>query len=195
MFDQARHVRAEGRSAATVVQWQHRLGRRTLAALQRRKEFQSLGIPIHSVAEGGEVSDLIATVMPGVAEHEVQQLGDRITLFGLPAGAKGWSKTGPEPWGYRWRTATPEERSDGSLESVLDIDRVAVPHVFEFFRNIAENRTSIRSTQPWLTALPPAILGGRLVTGRTILDLLRSQVYVARVYDGDDAAAHPAHVT
>lgn len=183
MLEMARQLRAEGRPVAIVVKWLHRLGRRVLESVQRRDEFKALGIPIHSVADGGEVSDLMATIMAGVAEYEVQQLGDRVAAVWATSTGKGWFKTAPAPWGYWWRPATPSERAEGSPKSALETDTAAQPYVVELFERVAAG-APLRSLQPWLTTLPASIRGRRAMSRTTIHSTLRNPVYVSRALHG-----------
>jgi hypothetical protein len=56
-----------------------RLGRRVLERVRLREEMKAIGVPLHSVREGGEVSDLEATILAGVAEDEIARLGERVS--------------------------------------------------------------------------------------------------------------------
>jgi site-specific DNA recombinase len=75
MLGEARRLRSEGRPVVVVVPWLHRLGRRVFERVRSREEMKALGVPLHSVHEGGEVSDLVSNILASVAEEEVRQLG------------------------------------------------------------------------------------------------------------------------
>ena len=42
------------------------------------RNSRALGVPVHSVREGGEVSDLVANILASVAEEESRALGERV---------------------------------------------------------------------------------------------------------------------
>jgi DNA invertase Pin-like site-specific DNA recombinase len=191
LLAEARRLAADGRPVAVVVRWLHRLGRQVLESVRCREEFKRIGVPIHSVGEGGEVSDFVANIMASVAEYELEQLSDRVVAVWDGIAAKGWAKTSPPPWGYYWRPATKAERAEGAPNSVLDVDTTAAPYVKELFERAASG-VSIRSLQPWATNLPGAVRGGRKMSRRTINDMLRSPIYAARPFRGaEDVLSRP----
>src|SRR5215213_6947229 len=128
-----RRLRAEGQSVVVVVFRLDRFGRRVLERVRCREELKSLGVPTHSVREGGEVTDLVANILASVAEEEVRRLGERVSDSRRYVIANGWFTPGERPWGYRWRDATADERSAGAPKRVLDIDPRAAPFVREAF--------------------------------------------------------------
>src|SRR3712207_5849977 len=116
---EARRLRAEGRPVVVLVLRLDRLGRRILERVRCREELKALGVPVHSVREGGEVSDLVANILASVAEEETRALGERVSISKQHAIASGWYVCGRLPWGYRWRPATDDERRQGSPAKVL----------------------------------------------------------------------------
>jgi DNA invertase Pin-like site-specific DNA recombinase len=55
-----------------------RLGRHLLEAVRCRAELKALGVPLHSVRDGGEVPDLVANVLVAVAQDEQQRRRERM---------------------------------------------------------------------------------------------------------------------
>ncbi len=78
MLAEARRLRAAGQPVSVVVFRLDRLGRRILERVRCREELKGLGVPVHSVREGGEVSDLVANILASVAEEESRALGERV---------------------------------------------------------------------------------------------------------------------
>src|SRR5215204_6128818 len=131
LLAEVRRLRAEEQSVVVVVFRLDRLGRRILERVRCREELKSLGVPVHSVREGGEVSDLVSNVLAAVAEEESRALGERVAAAKQHLTGNGWFITGQEPWGYRMRPATPEEGSQGSPMTVLELNPIEVPWVQE----------------------------------------------------------------
>src|SRR3954449_8076802 len=73
-----RQRRTAGDAVAVVVMRLDRFGRRVLERVRCREELKGLGVPTHSVREGGEVSDLVANILASVAQDEVERLGQRV---------------------------------------------------------------------------------------------------------------------
>jgi DNA invertase Pin-like site-specific DNA recombinase len=96
-----------------------------------------MGVSVHSVAEGGQVSKLVADVLAAVAEEESRQIGDRAAATWRHVAAQGWPKIGRVAWGYKLRPATAEERASGSPKSVLEVDPETAPFVVEAFERLA----------------------------------------------------------
>src|SRR5436853_51281 len=69
-----RGLRAQGQPVVVVVAALDRFGRRLLERVRSREELKALGVSVHSVREGGEVSDLVANVLAAVAQEEVRRL-------------------------------------------------------------------------------------------------------------------------
>src|SRR5919107_4524378 len=114
LLAEVRRLRAEGRPVVVVVLRLDRLGRRILERVRCREELKGLGVPVHSVRVGGEVSDLVANILASVAEEESRALGERVAAAKQHLTSHGWYCPGRLPWGYTKRPATPEERAQGS---------------------------------------------------------------------------------
>src|SRR5829696_6028025 len=186
-----RRLRAEGQSVVVLVFRLDRLGRRILERVRCREELKSVGVPVHSVREGGEVSDLVANILASVAEEESRALGERVAAAKQHLTSNGWFITGQVPWGYRMRPATPEERTQGSPMTVLEPNPVEVPWVQEAFRRAGEGQT-LRAVHRWVATLPNEARGGRVFAFQTFRNVLVSPVYVGRMIHGsDDVLARP----
>src|SRR5438874_2054742 len=110
LLAEVRRLRASGRPAAVVVARLDRLGRKLLERVRCREELKALGVPTHSVREGGEVSDLVANILASVAQEEVARLGRRVAEVRAYVAGNGWKPPGRPAWGYRFRAATEDER-------------------------------------------------------------------------------------
>src|SRR5947207_8775784 len=96
-------LRVQGRRVAVVVAALDRLGRKLLERVRSREELKALGVPTHSVREGGEVSDLVANILASVAQEEVARLGRRVAEVRAYVAGNGWKPPGRPAWGYRFR--------------------------------------------------------------------------------------------
>lgn len=185
LLAEVRRLRAEGRQVVVVVLRLDRLGRRLLERVRCREELQALGVPVHSVREGGEVSDLVANILASVAEEEVRALGERVAVAMRHIAAGGWFPPGRAPWGYRLRPATAEERQHGAPVSVLEIDPSTAPWAQEAFARAATGET-LHAVHRWITGLPSEARGGRVMTYQAVRRILASPVYVGRPPRGDE---------
>jgi DNA invertase Pin-like site-specific DNA recombinase len=191
LLTEVRRLRTEGYPVVVAVARLDRLGRRLLERVRSRQELQVLGVPVHSVSEGGEVSDLVANVLAAVAEEEVRALGERVVAARRHIAAGGWYLPGKAPWGYRWRPATTEERHQGAPRSVLEIDPETAPHDAEAFARAAAGAT-ICAVHEWLVTLPATARGGRVMGFAAVRQILASPVYAARPpRSGSDILAQP----
>ena len=191
LLAEARRLRSEGRPVAVVVLRLDRLGRRILERVRCREELKALGVPVHSVREGGEVSDLAANILASVAEEESRALGERVAVAKRHIAAGGWYVGGRAPWGFRSRPATPEERSQGAPTTVLELDPVEAPWAGEAFARAATDHT-VQAVYRWVGALPSEARGGRAFPYQAVRKLLASPVYVARPLHGEaDVLARP----
>lgn len=173
-----RAARAAGRSVVVLVAALDRFGRRLLERVRARDELKRLGVAVHSVRDGGEVSDLVSNILASVAEEESRRLGERVAAAKRHAGAQGWHEWGWPPWGYRWRPATAEERGQGSPRSVLEFDPLAAPYVRQLFERVAGG-TSARKAAEWVATLPEWARGGRRLAWPVVRRILASPVYLA----------------
>ena len=186
-----RRLRAEGQAVVVVVLRLDRLGRRILERVRCREELKALGVPVHSVREGGEVSDLVANVLAAVAEEETRALGERVSVSKQHAIANGWFPSGRAPWGYRWRKATSEERAQGAPASALDVDPSTAPYAREAWERLAAG-DSVRGVHAWVASLPESARGGLAMGFASVRDMLANPAYVARPAQGDpDVLARP----
>src|SRR5215218_7618326 len=185
LLTEVRRLRAEGQSVVVVVFRLDRLGRRILERVRCREELKSLGVPVHSVREGGEVSDLVANILASVAEEESRSLGERVAAAKQHLTSNGWYITGQVPWGYRMRPATAEERAQGSPMTVLEPNPIEVTWVQEAFRRAGEGQT-LRAVHRWVATLPNEARGGRVFAFQTFRNVLVSPVYVGRLIHGSD---------
>jgi len=125
-----------------------RLGRRVLERVRCREELKKLGVPTHSVADGGEVSDFVANIIATVAEEEVRILGERVSDAHRHIAASGWWSPGLCPWGYVLRPAMDAERATGAPRVVLEPDPATAPYVRKMFERVASGEP-IRSVARW----------------------------------------------
>lgn len=173
-----RQLRAQRAQITVVVAALDRFDRRLIERIRCRDELKSLGVAVHSVREGGEVSDLVANVLGAVAQEEVRRLGERVHAAKQYVREHGFMPTGNCPWGYRWRPATELERLAGAPKSVLDIDDITAPYVREAFDR-AET-ISLRKLGRWLHELPAEALGGRRMAISSLARAIGSPTYIAR---------------
>jgi DNA invertase Pin-like site-specific DNA recombinase len=178
-----RRLRLEGCDAVVVVAALDRFGRRLLERVRSREELKSLGVPLHSVREGGEVSDLMANMLAVMAQEEVQRLSGRVSAAKQHIIASGWTSGGRGAWGYRTRDATPDERAAGAPRRILDVDPDTAPYAREMFARAAAGQ-SVRSVAAWTVRLPESARGGRKLSYTLVRFLLRSPIYVSRPEQG-----------
>lgn len=183
LLAEVRRLRAEGRAMAVVVAALDRFDRRLLERVRCREELKGLGVAVHSVREGGEVSDLVANILASVAQEEVRRLGERVRAVRAHLAANGWHPVGWPAWGYRWRDATAAERQRGAPAKVLDINDLEAPYVREAFERAARGET-IRAITIWLAGVPDAVRGGRRLSYPATRRTLMAPVYIARLNGG-----------
>src|SRR5215212_6868735 len=192
LLAEVRRLRADGQPAVVLVFRLDRLGRRILERVPCREELKTLGVPVHSVREGGEVSDLVANILASVAEEETRALGERVAAAKQHLTGNGWYITGQVPWGYRMRPATAQERAQGPPMTVLEPNPIEVPWVQEAFRRAGEGQT-LRAVHRWVATLPNEARGGRVFAFQTFRNVVVSPVYVGRLIHGsDDVLSRPS---
>jgi len=162
-----RRMRREGDNVVVVVKWLHRFGRGVSERVGCWEELAALGVPIHSVAEGGLVPKLVADVLAAVSEEEARQIGERVSSTWRHVTGQGWAKVGRVPWGYRLRAATDAERAAGAPKSVLEVDPTSAPFVVEAFHKVAAGE-SARGVARWAARLPHDARGGRTISWPTM---------------------------
>lgn len=190
MLAEVRRRRAQGESVVIVVAELSRLGRKLLEGVRSREELKALGVAVHSVRDGGEVSDLIANIITSVAQEEVRRLGERVSASRRYTRERGWVPVGVAAWGYRWRPATPEERSQGAPASVREIHPEQAPLVVEAFTRIARG-DALQSVVKWVETLSYEQRGGRKMGYRAVWKMLRSPWYLPRERDPEPPLISP----
>lgn len=190
MLVEARQLRKDGYNVVLVVKWLSRLGRDVAESLRCRDEMESLGIGVHSVAEGEvgrTANDRFRANMTAVVDQfEVERLGERVRDVIHTIRKGGWHHGGRCPWGYRWRRATVEELAQGAPKTgrVLEPDPVAAPLVAEAFRRVAEG-ASARAIAVWIAGLPDEVKQDergkpRALAWHNVRAMLSAAVYVSR---------------
>jgi site-specific DNA recombinase len=182
----ARGYALAGRRVALTTASLDRLGRSVAERVRAYEELKALGIAIHSAREGGIVSEFTYNILAAVAQEESRKLGERVRASSRYVNERGWHTVGRTPWGYRWRPATPEERSEGSPLKVLEPHSVEATYVREAWQRVAEGE-SLQSLARWAASLPSEARGGRNLRFTIIRPLLRAPVYIGRLgaRDGD----------
>jgi DNA invertase Pin-like site-specific DNA recombinase len=185
-----RGLAASGTPQALVVPAFDRLGRNVAERVRAYEELKRIGVPIHSVRDGGVVPEFVYNILAAVAQEESRQLGVRLREINDGLAEQGWHKPGSVAWGYARRPATDAERGQGSPKTVLVIDDAAAPYVREAWERLAAGE-SVRSIAGWIARLPDAVRGGRNLGFNAVRKLFRAPVYVGRLgeYDDDDPAA------
>jgi DNA invertase Pin-like site-specific DNA recombinase len=179
LLSAARLLRRRGDAVVVTVAALDRFGRRLIERVRSREELKTLGIPVHSVREGGEVSDLTANILGAVAEEEVRLTSARIKTIRAHIVASGWWPVTRAPFGYQLRPAIEAERHSGAPASVLALDELTAPYVREAFERVAAGE-SVRQVFLWILGLPPEIRGGRRMPYQQVRAMLARPVYAAR---------------
>ena len=144
-----RELRAEGYKVAVVVSMLDRFGRKLIERVRARDELDALGVPLHSVREGGEVTGMAASMLAVMAEEESKRTSVRLRKTWAGVNSAGWFKVSPMvPWGFRTRLANDQERKEGAPQSVIEADPVAAAAVREVFERAARGET-MRSIARW----------------------------------------------
>lgn len=175
------HVRAErtnGTPIVVVVAALDRLGRRLIERVRSREELKRIGVSVHSVRDGGEVSDFVANILAAVAEEESNRTGQRVTRVRAHLREGGWWTSGRIAWGYLTRDATDEERRQGAPRRVLDVDEYRAPFVREAYERAAKD--SVRSVMRWVATLPDDVREGRSMPYYVVRLMLIAPIYIAR---------------
>jgi len=115
-----RGLALQGRRVVVVVASLDRLGRNVAERVRAYEELKALGIAIHSVREGGIVSEFTYNILAAVAQEESRKLSERVRASNSHFIEKGWHPVGRVAWGYQWRPATDEERKQGAPLRVLE---------------------------------------------------------------------------
>ena len=142
-----------------------RLGRRILERVRCREELKTLGVPVHSVREGGEVSDLVANILASVAEEESAPSGSgsppRSATSRRAVGTCAGGCPGDTGGGRRPRRSA----VTGAPAKVLDVDPQTMPYVQEAFARAAGGET-LHAVHRWVAGLPARRAAGAPCTTR-----------------------------
>lgn len=180
-----------GMTAVVVVASLDRLGRNVAERVRAYDELKQLGATIHSVREGGLVSEFTYNILAAVAQEESRKLGERVRASSRYFVERGWRPVGRVAWGYCWRDATAEERAEGAPLRVMEPEPTEAPNVREAFGRLV-NGESIQAIARWAASLPSEARGGRNLRFTIVRKLLRAPVYVGRFgEDGNDVLDRP----
>lgn len=182
-----RGLALEGKRVVVTVASLDRLGRNVAERVRAYQELKELGVTIHSVREGGVVSEFTYNILASVAQEESRKLSERVKASWRYFEERGWCKPGTAAWGYRWRPATADERQQGAPRVVLEIHPDEAPYVREMWARRAAGE-SLQSIARWVADLPAAVRGDRALSYAAIRWLLLSPVYVARLGGDHDVA-------
>lgn len=182
LLAEARRLRATGQPVVVVVWRLNRLGRRLIERARALEELTKLGVPIHSVSEGGVLPEFVQNILAAVAQEEVRVSGENIASTLQAAKAKGWWPGGTLPYGYRWRPRTNDEKQRGAPKQVLDREPVQAEHLAEGYRQLAAG-ASVNSVHRWLASLPAEDRGGRVMHIRSVRLMFQSPMYMGRSDD------------
>jgi len=191
LLGRARELRRHGHAVVVVVFRTDRFGRRLSERIRAWEELRELSIELHSVYEGGKQDRLAHNIRALLSEEEVQALSQRVTAARSYVISRGWRPVGRAPWGYRWRTASDDERGRGAPHKVLDVDDTEGAAVREAWRRRAEG-ASIHAVGLWMAGLPYAARGGRTLDYAMARQMFSAPVYAGRPDIGDvDVLARP----
>jgi DNA invertase Pin-like site-specific DNA recombinase len=99
MLEEVRRLRTLGVRPVIVVASLDRLGRRLLEAVCYRSEMKTSGVDVHGVREGGEVPDLVTTILGIVAQDEIRRRRERMQTAFRSVVEAGWYPPGACPSG------------------------------------------------------------------------------------------------
>lgn len=178
-----RRYRAEGLEVCVIVAALDRLGRKLSERVIVHETLRQLGVPVHSVREGGVLPDLVVNILASVAQEESQRLGSRVKAAAEWIRNGGWFAGGTPPLGYIRRPATEAERMQGAPRSVLAIDEEYAPIIVESFERVARG-ASLRSTWRWLNVKLHDSTRKRAIDWHPFHRMLRNRVYCGQLHDG-----------
>lgn len=137
-----RGLALQGALTTVVVAARDRLGRNVAERVRAYEELKRLGAPIHSVREGGIVSEFTYNILAAVAQEESRKLSERVRASNRHVVEKGWHPVGRIAWGYQWRPATAEERAEGAPSKVMEPNPVEAPYVREAWERRAAGESA-----------------------------------------------------
>lgn len=177
LLAEARRLRAAGQPVVVVLFRLNRFGRRLIERARAYEELTTkLDVKIHSVTEGGVLSELVQNILAAVAQEEVRQLSENIASTLQGAKAQGWWPGGALPYGYRWRPRTEDQKARGAPKQVLDREPAQADYVAEGYRQLAAG-ASANSVQRWLVNLSEDERGGRVMHIRSVRLMFQSPMY------------------
>lgn len=188
LLDDCRRLRAEGFRVAVVVKRLDRFGRNMLERVRAFKELMALGAELHSVTEGGRVTELMANILASVAVEESRVNGERVSDMHSYLQSQGWIAGRVANWGYRWRDPSPEERAMGAPRRVLEPHPDECSSVRELWRRAASGEPMVALAR-WAAELPVIARGGRKLSKQAVRLALRCPVYIGRPGAPEDVQA------
>jgi site-specific DNA recombinase len=183
MLMDIRGHRLAGRCVCLVLASLDRLGRNLAERVRAWDELKRLGVQIHSVREGGLVSEFTYNILASVAQEESRKNGERVAASRRYVAQRGWWPVGRAAWGYRWRPATAEEREQGAPNRVLEPHPDEAPWVREAWARRAAGE-SLKGVACWVAGLPEVARGERNLRFSAIYQMFRAPVYIGR-FDPD----------
>jgi hypothetical protein len=153
-------------------------------------ELKRLGVPLHSIREGGLQSEFAYMILAAVAQEESRKLSERVRAVYHEFVNRGWHTVGRVAWGYRWRPATDEERKQGAPPKVMEPHPDEAPYVRGAWERCAAGE-SASSIHRWVKQLPEAVRGPRSMSKSAITLHLREPTYVGRFDDGSPGRWEP----
>jgi hypothetical protein len=184
LLDDARRLVEQGRRVRVVVAAHDRLGRRLYESARTGRELASLGVPVHSVREGGDLPDLVKHVLASLAQEEARLIGARVAASRRHFADAGWH-LGRAPWGYLLEPATDDEVTAGAPARVLRPNPVVAPYIKEAYGRLTAGQNLLAVCR-WLSAVPELSGTGHSLRPDSLKRLLRFPVYVARGIAGDE---------
>jgi len=181
------HALARRRVAVTVAKVD-RLGRNLAESIRAWDELKSLGVEVHSVRDGGRMTEMHYNPMAVFAQEESRRIGERVRASWRYFEERGWHRPGRAAWGYQYRPATDAERAAGSPKAVLEPHADEAAYVREMWTRYADGE-GVEGLLRWIAGLPDVARGGRMLRTSTVRGLLASPVYIGRIGGPHDLAA------
>jgi site-specific DNA recombinase len=175
------------RRVVVVVAKVDRLGRNPAESVRAWDELKKLGVEIHSVRDGGRMTEMHYNLMAVFAQEESRRIGERVRSSWRYFEERGWHRPGRPAWGFRYRPATDEERADGAPKAVLEVHELEASYAHEMWTRYAGGE-GVEGILRWIAGLPDVARGGRTLRSSTVRMLLCSPVYVGRLGGPHDLA-------
>lgn len=168
-----------------------RSGRHAAESLRARDELAALKVPVHSVTEGGELTDVHWGMLAVFAQQQSHAIGDNVARTIARLRQNGWYSPTRKPWGYTYRPPTPDERAAGAPGSVLIPEPTEVPFVRDAFQRFMDLTGSYRSVARHIADLPSSAKGRRTMSAASVRLLLRCPTYIGQQPDGTPGRRQP----